>query len=91
MKIKEYIYTVEGDNLVFRPEFENDTKPADEISLTAYRILNTYKINLKLWDAMMDCVFERLAVDNADFEDKMMKEIESLKAEIKMLKGRSVN
>lgn len=64
MKIKDYLFTVEEDNIVFRPEVESETEPADKLMLTAFRIVNTYKINLKLWQTMMDCVFEKLAVDN---------------------------
>jgi len=91
VKIKDYYYTFERNNIVFRPEVDNETEPTDKLMLTAFRIVNTYRINLKLWHTLLDCVFERLAVDNSEFENKMMKEIESLKAEIGNLKAEIIS
>lgn len=64
---------------------------AETVALTAFRIINTYKINLNLWETIIDCILAKIVVDNSLFEDKIMKEIEYLKNEIKMLKDRSIN
>ena len=91
MKIKSYYYHYERNNIVFEPEVEKETESEDGLMLTAFRIANTYRINLKLWKAFKECVFENSAVEKTEFGSKMLKEIESLKEEIKLLKERSIN
>ncbi|MFZ4591611.1 MAG: hypothetical protein ACOYN6_11470 [Ignavibacteria bacterium] len=91
MKITEYCYRIERDFIVFVPIVEIVTEPADMHALTAFRIVNTYRINLKLWKAFKECVFENSAVEKTEFGKTMLKEIVSLKEEIKMLKERSIS
>lgn len=91
MKITDYDCTIEGGNIVFRPTVESDNEIGETVALTAFRIINTYRINLYLWEAIIDCIVAKIVVDNAIFEEKILKEIENLKKEIKMLKERSIN
>ena len=57
MKITDYCYRIEGEYIVFVPIVEIVTEPANMITLTAFRIVNTYRINLKFWKALKECVF----------------------------------
>lgn len=59
MKIRAYNDAVEGEYIVFRPIVGSDNETAETIALVAFRIINTYRVNLKLWKAITDCIYKK--------------------------------
>lgn len=59
LQIKKYYYKEEDDSVVFHPVVSspNDT---DELDLLRFRNKSTLRINLKLLDALTDCITKRI-------------------------------
>ena len=60
LEIKEYYYKKEEENIVFHPVVVKIPTFAKDIDVLEFRLRNTLSINRQLYEALTDCIAEKV-------------------------------
>jgi len=60
LEIKEYYFKEEEENIVFHPVIEKIPTFVKDIDVLEFRLRNTLSINRQLYEALTDCITEKV-------------------------------